>query len=165
MENKTVGAFGTGMLATLIVGALILQEIAPEIRIPKLVFIGVVLAGGILGVVIKEFLEKPYEPKGQVNNRKKQPDESELRANKEQWQANLHHPDGETRAEAATNLAIVKDLDSVPQFITLLRDPDRMVRLRATEALAWVTGADFGEDETQWMAWWGENQPAKTTEN
>jgi hypothetical protein len=78
---------------------------------------------------------------------------------KDEIVADLKSQDGDVRAEAMTKLAILKDLTTVAILLTGLRDPDRMVRLRASEALAWVTGQDFGEDEKKWVKWWSHNKP------
>ncbi len=84
-----------------------------------------------------------------------------LRKNERNIIADLQSQDANIRAEAMTNIAMLKDLDFVILLIPGLRDKDRMVRLRATEALAWVTGQDFGEDEEKWNEWWARNKPAQ----
>jgi hypothetical protein len=84
-----------------------------------------------------------------------------LRKNERNIIADLQSQDAAIRAEAMTYLAMLKDLDSVTLLIPGLRDEDRMVRLRATEALAWVTGQDFGEDEGKWNEWWARNKPVQ----
>jgi hypothetical protein len=84
-----------------------------------------------------------------------------LRKNERNIIADLQSQDANIRAEAMTNIAMLKDLNFVILLIPGLRDKDRMVRLRATEALACVTGQDFGEDEEKWNEWWARNKPVQ----
>lgn len=62
--------------------------------------------------------------------------------------------DPDIRCEAATALARIRDVNSVPNLIVTLTDPIESVRLRATEALAWLCPVDFGEDVERWEKWW-----------
>lgn len=72
--------------------------------------------------------------------------------------AQLNASSPEKRMEAITALAARKEKVAIPALIDMLEDTDVSVRLRATEALAWITGEDFGEDKQAWISWRSEHQ-------
>jgi hypothetical protein len=126
------------------------------VPIPKIIWIVLFVIGGILGVGIKRLIDEPFagHSKSPTDSLSQRYDIATLMKNKDQIMGELKSDDAPTRAEAITKLAALQDLDSVPLFISGLQDADQMVRLRATEALSWVTGKDFGEDDSQWIEWW-----------
>ncbi len=158
-ENNGNGlAFGIGMFVFIIGFTLIWKAFFPDLRISKVLFVIMVVASGIVGVVVKDWIMTPSpRRKSGTQNKVQQLDEAMLRKNKNNIIADLQSENPDIRAEAMTNLAILKDLDSVDLLIQGLRDKDRMVRLRATESLSWITGQDFGEDEEKWNEWWARN--------
>ncbi len=48
----------------------------------------------------------------------------------------------------------MKDERAVEALIGVLRDVRPSVRIRAAEALAKITGEEFGEDAGAWEKWW-----------
>ncbi|MCX6090983.1 MAG: hypothetical protein NTX88_11565 [Candidatus Atribacteria bacterium] len=161
--DKT-GAFAIGALCFLIAVVFVVQAFFPglmHVQFPKLLWIAVLIIGGVLGVVVKQWLQEPWSMKRLMQTQSRRPDKATLRKNKDKIVADLQSQDANIRTEAMTSLAVLKDLDSVALLIPGLRDADRMVRLRASEALAWVTGQGFGEDEGKWTEWWARNKPAQ----
>lgn len=155
-----IGAVAGWLLVSLFAGRLM-----PALSLPTII---AVVIGGIVGQIVGAaasvgvmYLAASPDRERRKQNQSRQPDEATLRKNKNNIIANLQSQDADTRAEAITNLAILKDLDSVALLIPRLRDEDRMVRLRATEALAWITGQDFGEDEGKWNEWFARNKPVQ----
>lgn len=73
----------------------------------------------------------------------------------------LSHSNPDVRMEAITKLAKNKRIveEVIPLIIPMLKDEDKMVRLRATEALAYLTDEDFGENIGKWQQWWKKNKP------
>jgi HEAT repeat protein len=54
---------------------------------------------------------------------------------------------------------------SVELAMPFLRDPDELVRLKATETLQTLTGQHFTEDQAdEWIKWWEENKTHFTAE-
>jgi hypothetical protein len=137
----------------------------PGERMSTNLFIFLLILSGFMGMVVKDWLFKPrsgIEAKTQYGGQ--QPDDAMHRKDKNATLVDLQSQDADIRAEAMTNLAILEDPDSVALLIPGLRDDDRTVRLRASEALAWVTGQDFGEDEEKWNEWWADHNPAQRSD-
>lgn len=71
----------------------------------------------------------------------------------------LHDPDEDLRGSAVAALRQIGPaaLEAVPRLIELLDDQEILYGY-ASEALAAITGQDFGDDRAAWQAWW-ESQP------
>ena len=68
-------------------------------------------------------------------------------------------PSVSVRQEAITSLAQVPadalaTEETIPVLLECLRDSDREIRLRASEALAWLAKCDHGENADEWEKWW-----------
>ncbi|MDD5017206.1 MAG: HEAT repeat domain-containing protein [Eubacteriales bacterium] len=162
---KLLFAFIIGAAVFVIVCVLFISVFIPDLMsvpIPKYIWYIGLFIGGAFGIGIGELNDKPYHAKSR-SQRRSGPDEAALRKNKDKIIADLKNEDADKRAEAMTNLAILHDLDAVPLLIPGLQDPDQMVRLRATEALTWITGQDFGEDEEKWNEWWAHSKQAQNS--
>jgi hypothetical protein len=158
---RVIAAFAGGGSALIIAALLFIQIFIPDLThvpISKIIWIVLFVIGGILGVGIQSLMDTPFtgHSKKTTDYLSQRYDIATLMKNKDQIMGELNSDDAPTRAEAITKLAAFKDLDFVPLFFSGLHDTDQMVRLRATEALSWVTGKDFGEDESQWIEWWSQ---------
>ena len=146
-----------GGVAGYVIACIIFGRVLPLLSIQAIVgvFLGAAASGGVMLMVASP------DSKRRTPNRARPPEDAALRKSERNIIADLHSQDAGIRAEAMTNLTMLKDPNSVALLIPGLRDKDPMVRLRATEALAWVTGQDFGEDEEKWNEWWAQYKPVQ----
>jgi hypothetical protein len=154
MNPGTVIAVGAAVgyfIASLLAGKLL-----PVLSFPAIAgaFLGAAAATALMFGAARTETDRPSR------QRSAPVDVAALQKNRGQIIGDLCNPDPDLRAEALTNLAILDYIQAVPVLIQALRDDHPAVRLRATEALAWVTGKDFGESEEKWQEWWAQNKPA-----
>ena len=75
----------------------------------------------------------------------------------------LHNSLGMVRMMGLAVLMIKANNQSVELAIPLLRDPEAVIRLRAHDVLADLTGKNFPADQPeQWEKWWEQNQATFT---
>lgn len=93
--------------------------------------------------------------KRQIETTKK-PDDKKKGSYISYYKEKLSHGNPGDRMEAITTLAKYnRNVEVViPIILPMLKDEDKMVRLRATEALAYLTDEDFGENLSKWQQWW-----------
>jgi HEAT repeats/von Willebrand factor type A domain len=72
--------------------------------------------------------------------------------------ASLKHADRRVRQSAIKALTVVRSKDSVEPLIQLLTKEEGILILDLAEALANLTGKEFGPKPDEWVKWWAEEK-------